>query len=99
MWSALSDSYDSAFAPSTSKPDAIDAELQTFVQMLQQRAGFQSRISHLTSICWDKCVSGYPAAKMDGKKETCLQNCVDRYMDVSVLLRTRFQDMLSKLQH
>ncbi|KAF6778624.1 hypothetical protein AHF37_10133 [Paragonimus kellicotti] len=66
---------------------------------MQQRASFQSRVNHLTSLCWEKCVSGYPPGKLDGKKSTCLENCAERYLDVSILLRTRFQAMLSKLQH
>ncbi|KAF5398428.1 Mitochondrial inner membrane translocase [Paragonimus heterotremus] len=92
--------YDSAFSSSatSSGTDATTAELQTFVQTMQQRASFQSRVNHLTSLCWEKCVSGYPPGKLDGKKSTCLENCAERYLDVSILLRTRFQAMLSKLQ-
>uniref|UniRef100_A0A183BDY6 Mitochondrial import inner membrane translocase subunit n=1 Tax=Echinostoma caproni TaxID=27848 RepID=A0A183BDY6_9TREM len=72
--------------------------LQTFLQVTQQRAEFQSQINRLTSLCWDRCITGYPPSKMDAKQTTCFENCTERYFDVSVLLRDRFQSMLSKLQ-
>ena len=93
-------SYDSAFSQPTAPSNGHgDPELQRFIETVQQQAEFQSHVNHLTSICWEKCASGYPSAKLDGKKATCLENCAERYIDVSMLLRNRFQTMLSKLQH
>ncbi|CAH8848597.1 unnamed protein product [Trichobilharzia szidati] len=92
-------SFDYESALSTPTSDGVDKELQTFVQTIQQRAEFQSHVNHLASICWDKCVSGYPSSKMDAKKANCIENCTERYLDVSMLLRNRFQSMLTNLQH
>ncbi|TNN12185.1 Mitochondrial import inner membrane translocase subunit Tim8 isoform 1 [Schistosoma japonicum] len=93
----MSFDYESALSPPAS--GGIDKELQTFVQTIQQRAEFQNHVNHLASVCWDKCATGYPSSKLDAKKANCIENCTERYLDVSMLLRSRFQSMLSNLQH
>ncbi|CAH8523904.1 unnamed protein product [Schistosoma guineensis] len=91
-------SFDYESALSSRESDGVDKELQTFIQTIQQRAEFQNHVNHLTSVCWDKCAVGYPSSKMDAKKANCIENCTERYLDVSMLLRSRFQSMLANLQ-
>ncbi|CAH8627960.1 unnamed protein product [Dicrocoelium dendriticum] len=92
--------YDSAFSPSppNTGTESVDTELQNFVQLMQHRAGFQTKVNQLTSLCWDRCFSGYNPNKIDLVKSNCMENCTERYMDVSLLIRNRFQAMLGKLQ-
>ncbi|CAH8502587.1 unnamed protein product [Schistosoma turkestanicum] len=92
----MSFDYESALSPRAS--DGVDKELQTFIQTIQQRAEFQNHVNRLASVCWDKCVTGYPSSKMDAKKGNCVENCTERFLDVSMLLRSRFQSMLTNLQ-
>jgi len=35
-----------------------------------------------------------PGTKLDGRTETCLQNCVERFIDVSLLITNRFAQKL-----
>lgn len=37
-----------------------------------------------------------PSSKLDAKTETCLTNCVDRFIDVSLLITNRFAQLLQK---
>lgn len=37
-----------------------------------------------------------PSSRLDKKTETCLTNCVDRFIDVSVFITERFAQMLQK---
>ncbi|CAL8069777.1 unnamed protein product [Calicophoron daubneyi] len=90
--------YDSALSSPSSTTSEADKELQTFISVMQHRAQFQTQVNRLTSMCWDKCMSGYPPTKMDTKRSSCIENCTERFLDVSLLLRSRFQSMLSKLQ-
>lgn len=53
------------------------------------------QIHEFNEFCWDKCVEK-PGNKLDGKTETCLTNCVDRFIDVSLLITNRFAQMLQK---
>lgn len=37
-----------------------------------------------------------PGNKLDSRTETCLANCVDRFIDVSLLIANRFSQMVQK---
>lgn len=53
------------------------------------------QIHQFNDICWDKCVDK-PSTKFDSKTETCLTNCVDRFIDVSLVITQRFAQVLQK---
>jgi len=62
--------------------DTDKRELQQFLQNEAQKSSIQSTVHTLTDLCWKKCVPGkISSGKMDSREETCVQNCVDRYMD------------------
>ncbi|VDL19626.1 unnamed protein product [Hymenolepis diminuta] len=87
---------DSSFQSSASNA-AGDNEMKTALQQLQTQAEFQSQVSQLTSRCWDLCYTGSPGAKFDDKRANCLKNCAERYIDVSVFLRKRFQEYANRI--
>lgn len=48
----------------------------------------------LTETCFKKCVTGsFKNGKLDKGEESCLTNCVDRFMDVSMLAVKHLQSM------
>ncbi|XP_029052987.1 translocase of inner membrane 8 [Osmia lignaria lignaria] len=73
-----------------------DSELQEFFLAEKQKAQFQAQIREFNDICWDKCVEK-PGVKLDSRTETCLSNCVDRFIDVSLLITNRFGQVLQKV--
>lgn len=75
--------------------EKVDAELQEFLALEQQRAQFQSQIHRIADHCWDLCIDK-PRDKLDGKSETCVTNCVERFIDVSFAITGRFQQMLQR---
>ncbi|KAK4887521.1 hypothetical protein RN001_003792 [Aquatica leii] len=72
-----------------------DKELQEFLFVEKQKAQFNAQIHEFNDFCWDKCVEK-PGSKLDSKTETCLTNCVDRFIDVSLLITNRFAQLLQK---
>lgn len=50
-------------------------------------------IGKLTDICWDKCVTGSVGSKLSSGEVSCLTNCAQRYMDMSMIVMKRFQSM------
>lgn len=50
----------------------------------------------MTEMCWDKCMGDKMSSKLDGKTETCVTNCVERFIDTSVAVAQRFQSLLQK---
>ncbi|XP_022196539.1 mitochondrial import inner membrane translocase subunit Tim8-like [Nilaparvata lugens] len=70
-----------------------DKELQEFLMIEKQKATINAQIHEFTDQCWDKCVDKL-GSKMDYKTESCLTNCVERFIDVSQLITGRFAKML-----
>ncbi|KAM7349643.1 translocase of inner membrane 8 [Cochliomyia hominivorax] len=72
-----------------------DKELQEFLMIEKQKAQVNAQIHEFNEICWDKCI-GKPSSKLDSATETCLSNCVDRFIDTSLLITQRFAQLLQK---
>merc|ERR1712045_564878 len=74
-----------------------DPEFQQMVQLETQKAELSAQTSKLTDICWDTC-SFYPKDKLDSRTEDCLNNCVQRYIDLSLQLQQRFMQKQQQMQ-
>ncbi|CAD1468591.1 unnamed protein product, partial [Heterotrigona itama] len=72
-----------------------ETELQEFFMAEKQKAQIQAQIHEFNDICWEKCIDK-PGVKLDSRTETCLTNCVDRFIDVSLLITNRFAQILQK---
>ncbi|KAK3890793.1 hypothetical protein Pcinc_005291 [Petrolisthes cinctipes] len=72
-----------------------DQELQSFLVMEQQKAQMQSMIHKMNDLCWETCV-GTPGSRLDSRTETCISNCVERFIDSSLFITNRFAQLLSK---
>jgi len=75
---------------------SMDKDLQDFLVIEQQKAHFQQQIHRLNEICWDKCVTDKPSSKLDSRTESCLNNCVDRFIDASLAITQRFAQLIQK---
>ncbi|CAG9802387.1 unnamed protein product [Chironomus riparius] len=73
----------------------VDSELQEFLLVEKQRAQVNAQIHEFNDICWDKCVDK-PGSKLDSRTETCLNNCVDRFIDTSLLITNRLAQLIQK---
>ncbi|XP_046747992.1 mitochondrial import inner membrane translocase subunit Tim8 [Diprion similis] len=79
----------------SAKPKSGEAELQEFLMVEKQKAQFNAQIHEFNDFCWEKCMEK-PGSKLDSRTETCLNNCVDRFIDVSLLITNRFAQLLQK---
>jgi len=68
-----------------------DPHMKRFLEAETQKQRFQQLVHSLTSDCWDTCVTGGPAAKMDRRTETCIVNCVERFIDTSNYIVNRLE--------
>lgn len=73
------------------------ADMQQFIQAETEKSRFQNVIHELNEKCWDTCVDGKPSNRLDGKTETCLKNCVDRFIDTNMLILQRFEKKANEL--
>ncbi|GAA6037800.1 hypothetical protein JCM8097_005044 [Rhodosporidiobolus ruineniae] len=65
---------------------ATRADLQQFLEAEQTKARLQTQIHQFTDTCWDTCVKGQPGARFSRGEESCLVNCVDRFLDSSIYI-------------
>ncbi|XP_014211125.1 mitochondrial import inner membrane translocase subunit Tim8 [Copidosoma floridanum] len=75
--------------------DLTNEELKEFIMVEQQKAQLNARVREFSDLCWDRCIDK-PSNKLDGRTETCLNNCVNRFIDVSLLITSRFAQMMQK---
>jgi len=68
-----------------------DPHMQRFLEAETQKQRFQQLVHSLTGDCWDTCVVGAPAAKIDRRTETCIVNCVERFIDTSNYIVNRLE--------
>ncbi|XP_020300133.1 mitochondrial import inner membrane translocase subunit Tim8-like isoform X1 [Pseudomyrmex gracilis] len=88
----MSDSFSSSFSDNENIK-GIDPELAELLMVEKQKAQFNAQIHEFNDFCWDKCVDK-PGSKLDGRTETCIHNCVDRFIDVSLFVTNRFAQLL-----
>ncbi|XP_008813226.1 mitochondrial import inner membrane translocase subunit TIM8 [Phoenix dactylifera] len=69
------------------------AELQRFLEQEKQKAMVSEMVGKITNVCWDKCITSTPGSKFSSSESTCLTNCAQRYVEMSVLIMKRFQSM------
>ena len=69
----------------------VDQKLQEELIAQEQLFKFNSQVAAFTDMCWDKCVEK-PGSKLDGKTETCIVNCVERFLDTQMLITKRFAE-------
>uniref|UniRef100_A0A2L2Y6L2 Mitochondrial import inner membrane translocase subunit n=1 Tax=Parasteatoda tepidariorum TaxID=114398 RepID=A0A2L2Y6L2_PARTP len=74
-------------------PNNVDADLEKFLTVEKVKTQFHEQVHHITDICWDKCIDK-PSSKLDSRSQACLVNCVERFLDASLMLTNRFAHLL-----
>ncbi|EGS20531.1 uncharacterized protein CTHT_0023640 [Thermochaetoides thermophila DSM 1495] len=70
------------------------AELRQFFSNEEHRSRIQSQSHELTAICWKKCItSTIKSGQLDKNEQTCLSNCVDRFMDANLATIKHLRNM------
>ncbi|KAL7746350.1 Mitochondrial import inner membrane translocase subunit tim8 [Sorochytrium milnesiophthora] len=75
---------------SVSLDPAMQAELQKFLEAENTKARVHTQIHTFTDMCWDKCISKVNN-RMSNGEETCLTNCVERFLDTSIYIVKRLE--------
>ncbi|KAF8591905.1 hypothetical protein K439DRAFT_1626419 [Ramaria rubella] len=73
--------------------EATKKELAVFLEKEQGHARLQSSIHTFTSMCWDKCITGTPGNHFSRSEADCLKNCVERFLDTSLFMVRRLDQI------
>ncbi|KAF9513446.1 hypothetical protein BS47DRAFT_969275 [Hydnum rufescens UP504] len=71
--------------------EATQKELTQFLLEEQKKERLQASVHSLTSACWDKCVTGSVSSRFARSEESCLVNCVGRFLDTSLHIVNRIE--------
>lgn len=69
-----------------------DPELARFIAEMEQSSRMKKTAEKLTLECWDLCVTNPNVSRFDSKTESCLVNCVDRFIDSSSFIVNAFSN-------
>merc|ERR1712111_110677 len=72
-------------------------DFQTNLATAQQSAQMMNQVHHLNETCWDICMTGSFSSSLSGREETCLTNCVDRFVDTTIQIANRFAQLSQKM--
>ncbi|KAJ7783487.1 Tim10/DDP family zinc finger-domain-containing protein [Mycena maculata] len=79
--------------------EATQKELSSFLEKQQAEARLHASIHNFTGICWDKCVTGTPSNRFSRAEESCLSNCVERFLDTSLFMVRRIEEQRAQLEN
>lgn len=68
-----------------------DPQLRQFIEGETHRQKFQVLVRELTERCWDSCMVDKPSTRLDSRTQTCLTNCVERFLDTSNFIINRME--------
>ncbi|XP_070155591.1 mitochondrial import inner membrane translocase subunit Tim8 [Polyergus mexicanus] len=93
----MADSFDNNSLYDANDAKGIDPEIAGLLMVEKQKAQLNAQIHEFNDICWEKCVDK-PGSKLDGRTETCINNCVNRFIDVSVFVTSRFGQYINAIE-
>ncbi|CAK7272078.1 Mitochondrial import inner membrane translocase subunit tim8 [Sporothrix epigloea] len=74
--------------------DKEKEELRQFVNTQSQRTRVQAQTHNLTDICWKKCItSPVKSNALEKTEEACMNNCVERFLDLNILTAKLLSNM------
>ena len=64
-------------------------DFQTQLQVAQETNSMMTQMHHVNEVCWDICISGNPSSSFSSREQACLPNCVERFVDTTLLITNR----------
>eukprot|EP00121_Abeoforma_whisleri_P014919 Awhi_evm1s13758 len=64
--------------------DATKQQLKEFMEIEQAKDQMHTACLSMTDKCWTKCIDT-PGSQLSSKETSCLKNCVERFLDTTVL--------------
>ncbi|RSH77764.1 Mitochondrial import inner membrane translocase subunit tim8 [Apiotrichum porosum] len=86
--------------------EATRQELSDFIEQEQAKAKIQSSVHELTDKYWPGrgtdtsvpvCITGSISSKFSKSEASCLENCVDRFLDTSLYIVKQIEEQKSHL--
>ena len=93
----LNEGFSSGLDLSDSSAGLGGGDFQQTLAVQQQSAQLMQQMHHLNETCWDTCITGSFSSSLSGREETCVTNCVERFVDTTLLITNRFAQLAQKM--
>ncbi|KAJ7786032.1 hypothetical protein B0H16DRAFT_1295574 [Mycena metata] len=77
----------------------LQKELAVFLEKQQAEARLHQSIHNFTGIWFVPCVTGTPSTRFSRGEESCLSNCVERFLDTSLFMVRKIEEQRSALEN
>lgn len=67
-----------------------DPEIARFIAEVEQTQRLKKITEKITHDCWDMCVTNPNVSRFDSKTESCIVNCVERFIDSNKFIINSF---------
>ena len=64
-------------------------DFETQLQVAQETTTMMTQMHYINEICWDTCITGNPGSSLSSRESNCLSNCVERFVDTTLLITNR----------
>ncbi|KAH3679484.1 hypothetical protein WICMUC_000929 [Wickerhamomyces mucosus] len=64
--------------------DSSKQEILQFIEAENSKSKVQTSVHQFTNLCFKKCVSSINDGTLTSNEESCLTNCVNRFLDVNI---------------
>ncbi|GFE54072.1 TIM10 family protein [Babesia ovis] len=54
--------------------------------------GMADMLRRMRESCWTKCIAGVKDARLDAGEQSCVDRCVNKFLDVHQMVGTRLQE-------
>ena len=68
---------------------AAGGDFETQLQVAQEATTMMTQMHYINEICWDTCITGNPGSSLSSRESNCLSNCVERFVDTTLLITNR----------
>ncbi|KAL0273134.1 UNVERIFIED_CONTAM: hypothetical protein PYX00_005880 [Menopon gallinae] len=86
---------DTSSSLDTTSKDAENQELKEAFIRAKQGAMFAVQVQEYNNYCWDMCVEKI-GSKLDRNTESCISNCVERFLDTKIFIANRLAQNFQK---
>ena len=64
-------------------------DFETQLQVAQEAGTMMTQMHYMNEMCWDTCITGSPSSSLSSRESNCLSNCVERFVDTTLLITNR----------
>ncbi|KAK1443531.1 hypothetical protein BgAZ_204070 [Babesia gibsoni] len=76
----------------------MDASTDPVNVAIAELVGMADMLRRMRESCWNKCIAGIKDERLDPGEQSCVDRCVNKFLDVHTMIGTRLQEASKAMQ-